>query len=380
MKCLLVGFIYLLISIKASTQEGKPFTIEGRLGRFDTPSTVFLFYKDQGSNIAIKDSCVMEQGQFRFEGQIEYPSYAQLVFAANGQLGSVTAADDLKFYLDYGKINITGFQLYNAQISGSPSNDLFMEYQNLIVPIQKEAEEIKYTFETAPPEKQTSKTFRDSLNSRFSTLLNEYNQLSMSFIMNHPNNMLSIYMLQSKLFTHPDNANIEPIFRMMSDSIKNTKPGRRLAANIENNKRLQNGITAPDFCANDINGNPVSLSDFKGKYVLLVFWSPTCDHCLAEIKNLQKVYSLFKDNNFTIISFAIETEEQKEEWTGIIKKNNIEWPAISDLKLWNSNIVKSYKAYSVPTNYLISPEGIILDRNLFGNNLLSKLNEIIDIP
>jgi peroxiredoxin len=365
--------------LNAFTQEGKHFMIEGKLGKFSAPATVFLFYKDQGSNVAIKDSCVMEQGQFSFEGQIEYPSYAQLVFAANGQLGSVTAADDLKFYLDYGKINITGFQLYNAQISGSPSNDLFMEYQKLTVPVQKEAEEIKYTFETASPEKLASKAFKDSLDKRFFTLINDYNQLSMSFIMNHPNSILSIYMLQSELFTHPNNANIEPIFLMMSDSIKNTKPGKRLAANIESNKRLQNGTTAPDFQVNDINGNPVSLSDFRGKYILFVFWSPKCDHCLAEIENLQKAYSLFKDNKFIIISFAIETEENKKEWIDTVKKYNMTWPAISDLKLWDSDIVKSYKAYSVPTNYLISPEGIILDRDLLGNNLLSKLNEIIDV-
>lgn len=132
---------------------------------------------------------------------------------------------------------------------------------------------------------------------------------------------------------------------------------------------------APEFTMPDAEGKLVSLSSFKGKYVLVDFWASWCGPCRKENPNLLAVYQKFKDKNFTILGVSLD--EGKEEWLQAVKDDGLAWTQISDLKKWESTVVSQYKFDAIPFNVLLDPSGKIIASSLRGSDLDKKLTELL---
>lgn len=131
-----------------------------------------------------------------------------------------------------------------------------------------------------------------------------------------------------------------------------------------------------DFTQNDINGKAVKLSDFKGKYVLLDFWASWCGPCRAENPNVLKAYNQYKDKNFTILGVSLD--EKGDAWQKAIKDDALPWMQVSDLKGWQNEASSKYGISGIPANFLINPEGIIIAKDLRGEDLETKLAEVLN--
>jgi len=135
------------------------------------------------------------------------------------------------------------------------------------------------------------------------------------------------------------------------------------------------GKQAIDFTQPDANGNTISLSSFKGKYVLVDFWASWCAPCRKESPNLVKAYEKYRSKNFEILGVSLD--QNKEKWLKAINDDHYTWTQVGDIKGWENAAAREYGIQGIPFNVLLDPNGVIIARNLRGEALEKKLEEIL---
>ena len=165
--------------------------------------------------------------------------------------------------------------------------------------------------------------------------------------------------------------------RVFIETYKEADPdaAASMYAQIEQVKALMKGGTAPDFSQNNPDGEALSLSDFKGKIVLLDFWASWCGPCRRENPNVVKVYEKYKDKGFEILGISLD--RGREKWLQAIEADGLTWPQVSDLKGWQNEVALLYGVRSIPHTVLIGKDGEVIANKLRGPALEAKLAEIL---
>ncbi|HVU83242.1 MAG TPA: TlpA disulfide reductase family protein, partial [Puia sp.] len=146
-------------------------------------------------------------------------------------------------------------------------------------------------------------------------------------------------------------------------------------AQLEKQNSTWVGRQAPELTLPDVNGRDVSLSSFRGKYLLVDFWASWCGPCRAENPNVVAAYKEFKDKNFAILGVSLDKE--KGAWQQAIKEDHLTWTHVSDLKYWQSQAVETFHFEGIPFNLLIDPQGKVIGQGLRGDDLENKLKEVL---
>lgn len=209
-------------------------------------------------------------------------------------------------------------------------------------------------------------------------LKQERKALEIDFIRQHPHSRISIKVLNDVIGHLPEDIkSYAKLYEGLDQEVRESKEGKKTKKTIDHFLTVAIGAQAPTFEAPDTIGNPVKLSDYGGKYVLLDFWASWCGPCREENPNLVKAYHEFKDKNFDILSVSLDQQGKRDAWINAIHKDKLTWKQVSDLKYWQSEVAVLYCIRSIPQNFLINPDGKIVAVNLRGEALRLKLRELL---
>ena len=174
----------------------------------------------------------------------------------------------------------------------------------------------------------------------------------------------------------------------MDSSLKSLKtrfPGNAFLAEMEKASQQQPeqpsgdswvGKTVPEMVMQDVNGKDVSVSSFRGKYVLIDFWASWCGPCRMENPNVVKAFNQYKGKNFTVLGVSLDKD--KDSWKKAIAQDHLAWTQMSDLKYWNSQAVETFGFQGIPFNVLVDPSGKVVAQELRGEDLDSKLKQVLN--
>lgn len=368
-------FFFLLPSL-AFAGPGKPVTIKGKIKTPDVAKMVYLYYRVDNNNVS--DSAIVKNGQFIVKGKLDEPTAATLLVRFEKSDGkSDPVFEQMFLFLEPGNIIINvKDSLKFAIVSGSKSHKEYEQLTKLQQPFNDAIQALypQYMVYRNNNDQEGMKRIEtriDSLNEKMNEEVNK------PYIQNNPKSPIALYVLQQYAGYDINPEQIEPLFVALPKTTQNSTSGIAFKEQIEMAKKTAIGKYAMDFTQNDTLDHPVSLSSFRGKYVLLDFWASWCGPCRAENPNVVKAFNNYKDKNFTILSVSLDQPGKKQAWLDAIHKDGMPWTHVSDLKFWDNAVAKQYGIRAIPQNLLIDPEGKIIAKNLRADELQSKLDEII---
>jgi peroxiredoxin len=186
--------------------------------------------------------------------------------------------------------------------------------------------------------------------------------------------LASISAIQ-KLDPEQDMALYEKVLKGVKPKLAGTDLYKDFEMRIESIKRLQPGSELPDIALPGADEKVIHLKDVRGKLTLIDFWASWCKPCRAENPNVVATYKKFKNQGFEVVGISLD--KNRDQWLAAIQDDGLNWTQMSDLRAWGSAACKTYNVTSIPTNFLIDENGVILAKNLRGEALPAKVGELL---
>ncbi len=352
-------FVVLVAGVVAACGQRPEATIEGNVAGVADGTQVYLLDSSQRR----LDTAVVEGGKFRFDIATAYPD--QAILSIDGLSGMIP------FFVEPGAIRATIDPAVGAEFTGTPSNDAKLAIDKGTRQFTDRMMELESRLDAAP--RGTSEY--DALLDEYYAINDESEAYVRDAVMARPNTTLAAYLLYSGAHAQTTPAEIDSLLAIVAGAPANAFTDM-LVERRELLAATAVSVEAPDFTQAQPDGTPLSLSELRGKLVLVDFWASWCGPCRVENPNVVKLYERFKDRGFEILGVSLDSN--REAWLKAIADDGLTWRHVSDLKYWQNAVAVQYGVRSIPHTVLVGPDGVILAKNLRGAALEAKVAEILN--
>lgn len=374
MKQLILGITALIAAgAAAGAQTAKSFTVTGRVNKATPGSYVYL--ETNGQPARKLDSAKVEAGNtFTLRHNVADGGEVLVLNVGGGQKMAllVEGGETLTVTADGYRMDAKTGQMGKATVTGSNN----MAYYEKLMALKTDMDNRVTNWN-----KQVAAATEKKDNKRIAQIEQEYTTAEQE-VVNKVKAMLpemgtSLVSLFALNFINIDTdfATYDTLAQRFAKENPNSPHARSLIGRVNRIKGVMVGSQAPEITLSDTTGTPVALSSLRGKYVLVDFWASWCGPCRMENPNVVRMYNKFKDKGFAI--YSVSLDQAKANWTKAIRNDNLTWTHVSDLKFWQSAAAQQYGVQAIPATFLLDKEGKIIAKNLRGDALEQKLEEVL---
>lgn len=357
--------------ISLSAQE-TAFTIRGNLKHFTEDQMIILFNTSNGN--FVMDTLDVCKGKFVYTGKCSgrerrmmmlIDKAQQKAFKEKGKGKSVAmyGSFDLSFFVHPGAdIRLTGdagdFPLVNLKDSKNPINEDYIALKLMNKKEQQEINRLHYTTNEAVwnGDKETVAMQKKQMD-ELSKVISERTE---TWIADHPDREYAAFLYLNSDLTWKSVEKLRTQYNKFTPEVKESEYGKNLISIITARERVVAGAVAPDFTLTDVfTGKEISLSHYKGKYVIIDFWGSWCGPCRASHPHLREIYGRYKREKLDILGIA--SDRKSEVIRKAATEDSITWPQTSmfEERAGQRAIDKLYAVSAFPTKFLINPQGVI---------------------
>ncbi|UGS22099.1 TlpA disulfide reductase family protein [Flavobacterium cyclinae] len=361
-----------LLIIGCNNLKENEFLISGTAKGVENGKKVFIEIQTETGSLA-KDTTIVKDGKFELKGSIE-----------GIDIGFIRIEKEnvnLPVILEEGKIeiNIVKDSLHKSTLGGTPNNEKFHKYNQdtkaiseKVVKFEKENSEALQKAQFSNDTVAISKILNE-----YNKFQNEMNEYSKNFIKENPDAYLSVLLLENFLMRQYLTADeVKTYFKALDKKLHETKSGKKIKSTLDAMTSIVIGKPAPDFSGPTPDGATVSLKASLGKVTIIDFWASWCGPCRAENPNVVALYNEFHPKGLNIIGVSLDKDAAK--WKDAIAKDGLVWQHVSNLKYWDDPIAKQYNIQSIPATYILDAKGIIVAKDLRGDALRAKVQELLN--
>ena len=350
-------------------------SLKGEIKNLKTNKNIYLIHlANQQEKL---DSAKIINGKFEFKIELTSPAVAILLLDHSGKdlQNKQTPKDIYRFFIEPGEAILTAIDsIAKSKVLGLNIFKDNAAFINATQPVEQKLVAINVEFGALSPEKRNKQEIAQSFQDRYLALIEDRKKAIADFITSKPNSYISLYALNADLATEDMNVDlVESSYQKLSNGLKKDILATSILNRLTLAKRTAIGVNAIDFEEKTAEQIAIKLSSFKGQYVLIDFWASWCGPCRQENPNVVNAYETFKDKNFTILGISID--EREDLWIKAVKADGLVWTQLLDR---TNNIAQIYGVNSIPKNFLVDPKGKIIAKNLRGDALLVKLNEVLN--
>lgn len=375
MKKTIIATLSVLTLLACNKLKENEYQLSGTFEGIEDGTYLVIEKADEFNEFITIDSTVINKEKFDFKGTFEQPDFYYLHVK--------NVPGKIQFIVENGTITVSAYKdsLNQSKVTGTISNDRYKAFKSVTEDVNKRRAAFQEANMSKFMEAQQNQDMEtvEALMKENEAFDNEIAKVAKNEVKDHPNSFLSVLLL-SQLVGYPgeDPKELLDLLNRMPENLKNTRFGKSAKEKLEAmNGKVGVGQKAPNFSAPGVDGNPVSLYDHLGKVTVIDFWAAWCVPCRKENPFMVSLYEAYKDRGLEIFGVSLDQPGKGDDWKQAIAADRLTWTQVSNLKFWDDPIAAQFGVQAIPATFILDANGVIIARDLRGEDLKAKIEELL---